>query len=79
MIDIQRYLLIAAIAALSFMLLVEWKNFDGGNTAPLAAAAALAEQPANADVLYPPTTLAVTIYPPPTMSTTALKTSPIRA
>ena len=53
MIDIQRYLLIAAIAALSFMLLVEWKNFDGGNTAPLAAAAALAEQPANADVSLP--------------------------
>lgn len=28
MIDIQRYLLIAAIAALSFMLLVEWRNFE---------------------------------------------------
>ncbi len=39
MIDIQRYLLIAAIAALSFMLLVEWKNFDVDSNAPLAAAA----------------------------------------
>lgn len=29
MIDFQRYLLIAAIAALSFMLLIEWKNFEG--------------------------------------------------
>ncbi|AKH68119.1 membrane protein insertase, YidC/Oxa1 family, N-terminal domain [Spongiibacter sp. IMCC21906] len=28
MIDFQRYLLIAAIAALSFMLLVEWRNFE---------------------------------------------------
>lgn len=28
MIDFQRYLLIAAIAALSFMLLIEWKNFE---------------------------------------------------
>ena len=32
MIDIQRYLLIAAIAALSFMLLIEWKNFEGPET-----------------------------------------------
>ena len=39
MIDIQRYLLIAAIAALSVMLLVEWKNFDVSPNAPLAAAA----------------------------------------
>lgn len=36
MIDIQRYLLIAAIAALSFMLLVEWRNFDPQG--PLASA-----------------------------------------
>ncbi|WP_372860828.1 membrane protein insertase YidC [Spongiibacter sp.] len=43
MIDIQRYLLIAAIAALSFMLLVEWKNFDVDNSLPLAA---IAEQAA---------------------------------
>lgn len=41
MIDIQRYLLIAAIAALSFMLLVEWRNFDIEGGAPLATAARL--------------------------------------
>ncbi|NKI18297.1 membrane protein insertase YidC [Spongiibacter sp. KMU-166] len=36
--DIQRYLLIAAIAALSFMLLIEWRNFDIESSAPLATA-----------------------------------------
>lgn len=38
MIDIQRYLLIAAIAALSFMLLVEWRNFEQPTSAPAVAA-----------------------------------------
>ncbi len=40
MIDIQRYLLIAAIAALSFMLLIEWKNFEGPETIIASAPAA---------------------------------------
>ncbi|WP_373095481.1 membrane protein insertase YidC [Zhongshania sp.] len=40
MIDIQRYLLIAAIAALSFMLLIEWKNFEGPETIIASATAA---------------------------------------
>lgn len=51
MIDIQRYLLIAAIAALSFMLLVEWKNFEPGAGAPLAAAQA--DQQAKPDMALP--------------------------
>ena len=40
MIDIQRYLLIAAIAALSFMLLIEWKNFEGPETVIASSTAA---------------------------------------
>ena len=40
MIDFQRYLLIAAIAALSLMLLVEWQKFDTGHTAAKVAAVA---------------------------------------
>ncbi|WP_223826036.1 membrane protein insertase YidC [Spongiibacter pelagi] len=39
MIDFQRYLLIAAIAALSLMLLVEWRNFELENSTPLSASA----------------------------------------
>ncbi|MBD2857602.1 membrane protein insertase YidC [Spongiibacter sp. KMU-158] len=37
--DFQRYLLIAAIAALSLMLLVEWRNFELENSTPLSASA----------------------------------------
>ena len=40
MIDFQRYLLIAAIAALSFMLLIEWKNFEGPETVIASSVAA---------------------------------------
>ena len=53
MIDIQRYLLIAAIAALSFMLLVEWKNFNAETTTPLVAATAAAEESATRDISLP--------------------------
>jgi YidC/Oxa1 family membrane protein insertase len=46
MIDFQRYLLIAAIAALSLMLLVEWNNFEPGSDTPLAAAASVTNEAA---------------------------------
>ena len=57
MIDIQRYLLIAAIAALSVMLLVEWKNFDVSPNAPLAAAADIDNSPSEPTADLPSATV----------------------
>lgn len=48
MIDVQRYVLIAAIAALSFMLLVEWNQFQQR----MAQAAPPASSVANPDVAF---------------------------
>ncbi len=48
MIDVQRYVLIAAIAALSFMLLVEWNQFQQRAAQLPASSNALTEQPFDA-------------------------------